>query len=828
MKKLSLTLFAIALLAMLSVPAAAGDNARLQVIHNAADPAAEVVDVYVGDDLLIDDFEFRTATAFQSVPAGVELLIGVAPGNSTGAGDAIATFPVTLEARKKYVVVANGVLGGGFAPNPEGADIGFTLFATDNARESARWGWFVDLIGFHGATDAPEVDIKVRGAEWYELFDNLSYGEFSPYRSVLPKKYILDVYAGDGADAAVVASFDADLSGLRGGAAVAFASGFLAPDDNNGGPAFGLFAALPNGTVVELPARESTAKLQVIHNAADPAAEVVDIYVGDDLFIDDFTFRTASEFVTVPANTELLVGVAPGNSTGSGDAIATFPVTLAPGKKYVVAANGVLGGGFAPNPDGKDIGFTLYVTDEGRTSARWHRFVTLNAFHGSTDAPEVDIKVRNLEWLRLFNDLSYGEFSGYKGVPAKDYILDVYVDGDVVASFEAPLSGLGGGAAVAFASGFLSPDANNGGPGFGLFAALPDGTVIELPAVTPTAKLQVIHNSADVAADVVDIYVNGDLFLDNFEFRTATEFVDVPAGVELNIAVALSTSTSVADALATFPVTLMADRSYVVVASGVVTEGYDNSVNPNIGFNLFPTDDVSTSKYGHKRDVMLNVFHGSTDAPMVNVAAKRAWGRDDFGLLVDGLSYGEFSGSFRVPARKYELAITTGNDGIGDIVATFEADLRGLRGGSAVVFASGFLNPANNNDGATFGLFAALPNGAVVELPALGGALATGAAKGADNSLPTTFALNQNYPNPFNPTTQISFALPEASDVRIDVYNVLGQQVRTLVNSRLAAGMHEVTWDGRSEGGSSVSSGVYFYRLAAGDFSETRKMLMVK
>ncbi|MDT8325012.1 MAG: DUF4397 domain-containing protein, partial [Bacteroidota bacterium] len=73
-------------------------QARLQVIHNAADPAAASVDIYLNGSILLDDFAFRTATPFVDVPAGVALSIGVAPGNSTGAQDIIATFTPTFDA----------------------------------------------------------------------------------------------------------------------------------------------------------------------------------------------------------------------------------------------------------------------------------------------------------------------------------------------------------------------------------------------------------------------------------------------------------------------------------------------------------------------------------------------------------------------------------------------------------------------------------------------------------------------------------------------------------------------------------------------------------
>lgn len=97
-----------------------------------------------------------------------------------------------------------------------------------------------------------------------------------------------------------------------------------------------------------------------------------------------------------------------------------------------------------------------------------------------------------------------------------------------------------------------------------------------------------------------------------------------------------------------------------------------------------------------------------------------------------------------------------------------------------------------------------------------------------EDQLPEGFALNQNYPNPFNPTTEISFNLPNAGEVRLEVFNVMGQQVVTLVNGALEAGSHTVTWDSRDNTGDRVSSGVYFYRLESGDLIDTKKMVLLK
>jgi hypothetical protein len=95
-------------------------------------------------------------------------------------------------------------------------------------------------------------------------------------------------------------------------------------------------------------------------------------------------------------------------------------------------------------------------------------------------------------------------------------------------------------------------------------------------------------------------------------------------------------------------------------------------------------------------------------------------------------------------------------------------------------------------------------------------------------ALPTTYDIAQNYPNPFNPTTTIKYQLPQVSDVKLVIYNVLGQKVRTLVNNRIEAGYHSVVWDGRNELGSAVASGIYIYRFEAGDFQKTMKLMLLK
>ncbi len=97
-----------------------------------------------------------------------------------------------------------------------------------------------------------------------------------------------------------------------------------------------------------------------------------------------------------------------------------------------------------------------------------------------------------------------------------------------------------------------------------------------------------------------------------------------------------------------------------------------------------------------------------------------------------------------------------------------------------------------------------------------------------DEEIPSKFTLYQNYPNPFNPETTIKYAVPKATKVSLKVYNLLGQQVTTLVNDVKEAGVYSVRWNGKNSTGEKVASGIYFYRFKAGNFVQTKKMILLK
>jgi flagellar hook assembly protein FlgD len=97
-----------------------------------------------------------------------------------------------------------------------------------------------------------------------------------------------------------------------------------------------------------------------------------------------------------------------------------------------------------------------------------------------------------------------------------------------------------------------------------------------------------------------------------------------------------------------------------------------------------------------------------------------------------------------------------------------------------------------------------------------------------DGQVPADYGLHPNYPNPFNPTTTIMYDLPEPVDVRLVIYNIRGERVRELVSEPQTAGRHRIVWDARNSNGEAVATGVYFYKIKAGEFVQTRKMTLLK
>lgn len=750
-------------------------DAQVQIFHNSSDPAAAVVDIYVNGQKLpqLDDFKYRNATPYVPLPAGVDIVVTVANSTSTDVMDGvIKTFNLgKLEDNNEYIVVANGVVGTGFNAGEMGRDIDFDLKVLPGKR-FAGMQTQIDVSIYHGVTDAGKVDVYIAktGEEYPETpqAQNLNYGESTEFLSLNAGFYNIKLTAAANKEL-IIGEYNAPLTTAAGLGALVVASGFISPEDENGGVdestyGFGLLAIAPQGFVIPIP-QVDFASVQIIHNSADPLAQIVDIYINGLKLIEDLQFRNATAFLPVVAGEQVNISVNSSTSTVISDGVVkTFQLpALDVNAEYVVMANGVLADGFNEGESGRDIDFQLYA-GAGKTTSDNDQSLDINVFHGSTDAPAVDIYT-DLEGDALFSNLNYGEFTGLTNIPSVDYTLSVTVAGDkstVAGQYTAPLSAPVGNITV-FASGFLSSEDEQDGLdaenyGFGVFAALSNGNVVQLEKYEEQEYMpmvQIIHNSADPKAAEVDIYINGELALDNFAFRSATEYLPFMANTEYEVSINLPTSENVEDgqvSLVSLPM-LEADMEYIVIANGVIGDGFNSGADGReIAFDLYITEGMSESD--DESVVIVNAFHGATDAPAVDI-----YDNDGNELIIENLDYANDIGWTPFDPIDANLKVTA-NGSPETVVGIYSAPLSLFAGKSLYLIASGFLSPEDEQGGSSeqeFGVYAITAGGEVIKLDLF-------------NSVNITLSEKSNlYPNPSS--NQIEVKLDGAVSSSYKIFN---------------------------------------------------------
>lgn len=268
------------------------------------------------------------------------------------------------------------------------------------------------------------------------------------------------------------------------------------------------------------------------------------------------------------------------------------------------------------------------------------------------------------------------------------------------------------------------------------------------------------------------------------------------------------------------PQVLYAYTGVVTVGNAHVEAGDMGELEIRLSNNNLPIAGIEIPMHKTMGDITIDSisFEGNM-APSGFYGAVNPFGAIDDTFKVSILQ--EFGQSPTISASEGLLATIhfsvspTAFDGVIYIDSIYTIDSLPLSGGGYTIL----INQVNASD----------PSGLYVYYPDyIGGSITVGNPTDIEDndiekSLPTNFTLAQNYPNPFNPSTIIAFALPEASQVRLEVFNILGQSVDVLVDQRLSAGVHEITYEAGKN-----PSGVYFYRLSHNAGIETKKMTLLK
>ncbi len=802
-----------------------GPTAKVQVVHNSPYAEAAVVDVYINDALALDDVAFRDATPFLELPAEVPVKIDITGGDASD--NTAPVFTMNLDGG----LPADATLIGIAAGDPLGRDgnPAFDIYISD-ARESAAMAGNAEFLVFHGAPDAPVVDVVARGAG--VLVDDIAFGSFSDgYLSVPPASYDIDIQTAD--NSATAASFNADLSGAADAAIAVLASGFLAPataDD----PGFGLLAVFVDGTTALLPVIDppapAVAHVQVVHNSPYAEAALVDVYLNGDLALDDFGFREATPFLELPAGVPVTIDITGADATDNSSPVFTF--ALADGLPEATLQ--VIAGGDPLSRTGNPP-FDLFISaaQEAATDAG---NVDLLVFHGSPDAPAVDIVVRGLG--TVLDDFAFGSFSdGYLAVPPAAFEIDIETADNAItaASFAADLSGAAGAAVSVLASGFLAPMTGDD-PGFGLLAVFADGTTALLPALAEEVTFSLIDATTNEAISAFDpmpqgasldlgalpshvnirANISGDAGSVRFDMNDTEGFrienfapyalcgdiegdylsCHLPVGMHTVSATAFSERGAAGETGVSGSITFTVLNNGNAVTSFVLVDADSDE-------DLFVLEDGMALDLGalpanlnvraETGDKVRSVFFALNPTPYdrtENVAPFALWGDLEGDYLPGSFATGENT----ITATPYSATRKQGEEGT---ALSITLNVSGESAGKSRVLT---------------GSFAEAPAEDVLALAS------------EDNlEQPEQFVLGANYPNPFNPTTSIRFTLSEQAQVQLTVYDMLGRQVRMLLDASVPAGENEVMFDAAG-----LPTGTYLYRLTTPQGSMTRKMLLVK
>jgi hypothetical protein len=366
-------------------------------------------------------------------------------------------------------------------------------------------------------------------------------------------------------------------------------------------------------------------------------------------------------------------------------------------------------------------------------------------------------------------------------------------------AYAAPLSGLAGKTALVLASGYFDPAQNQNGPAFGIWAFTTTGEAIQLP--TATARVQIVHNCANAPA--VDVFVNGAKAVPGLDFRKATPFVTLNAGVPLTVALkGASASSDTSNPAFRKTYELMGAESYSLVATGLLTsQGY--AANPNgiataFDITVMPGAREISSTSAGSNNAEVRVLHAATDAPFVDVRVQSG------PTLVNNAGFRDFTPYLSAPNADLTLEVTDSAQSA--VVGRFLAPLSAFGDSALLVMASGFLAPADNQNGPAFGLLAVTASGNAVLLPAVS------SAKNVKNSQDLKL-----FPNPSKGT--FSIKLPQNTQVKeVRLISMLGKSE----NANFTSDENQVTVQ------TELSSGVYRVELIGRDNSVLRSSLVLQ
>ncbi len=588
-----------------------------------------------------------------------------------------------------------------------------------------------------------------------------------------------------------------------------------------------------------------TAKIQLVHNAADPLLNIVDVY-WNDMKLDNVSFRKASPLMTVNSGASILT-ICDSSSTDSGTMVlAKLNVSLDSGSQNIAMLSGVLDNTqFLANPSGLSTKLSVYMQSDVKYSSTAGNCF-LNIAHGVTDAPAVDINVKI--GSSVIKNAAYGAVSNSLIVPANNIMLEIREHDSVAVlkTYYAPISFVEGRSGFIFASGFLNTTNNNNGAGFGLFGVDTAGSVASFGE---GGMVQFVHNSPDAAVGNVDVYLNGQNSA-TLGFRNATKLMALPAGTA-TIEIKKAGTSQVLYTIPNFPVTK--DNNSIAMIHGLLDTAFVQNVTSSIdtinkvatrvvknaltydrnpdgkdrSFKVTTKDiQITASLFGNNQ-IML--FQGITGLNAADVK-----GEGEALYIARGISYGEF-GEYRYTkanaSTKYLFTKANTSVSIGEFTYNFT----GKDSLAGVLFTSGFsrvadtiyikksLNQTNDIDSLIYNTYNKFGSAGLALIVWPDGTVDTlktekkyvNSVKSIEGNLDVTV-----YPNPAKDRLFVSFDNAKNESTSLQLFNLQGKEFAVDYNN---ADLR----DGRAELNlQSLSKGMYFLSIQIGDKKGVQKLIV--
>ena len=809
-------------------------GARVQIIHASPTPT---VDIYVDGALAIADFEFETATPVLQLPTN--FTVGIA---AAGDETILAEFPFELGVGGSYVVVATGILGNTDTPFELAADE--TIFGTS----------FSDVVGlhvYHGSTDAPAVDVLADGGL---LFGNLSYGQFSPQVEVAALDYTIGIAPTGGTS---IADFTAPLSGLAGESAVVFASGFLSGGDDD--PGFGLFAALQDGTVLELPEiLPADVELRVVNVTSETLK--VEILTNADMGGFQYTLSSDCDNVTWGgiSNGDALEGTDFTSSIGASGIALGFSFT---GSIVPAGTVGVLSE-ISIDFSCEEASFEITAATISDPSGQGLSVVLGEPFYypaptqcsdGEVEGCDGECYISGMEPVLddcgdCWTPYCYFGMGDFQYIPMDEcddlggsWILPNN-PGDPLWNAAMDCAGVCGGDAVEDCAGECGGSAQEDACGDCGGDVDDPSTCLEHFVVdlewTGVSQLTIFQDSITSleAGDEIGIF-DSNAMLSSGDCGGVTGAALVGAGIWTGEQLEVVSVGSV-DNCAFGGFQLPGYQTGNTVEIRVLHDGMEYAATA--------TWSAGTGTFGDLFMAVAELELEEPNPPFYNVdldwtgVSQLTIFQDSITSLEAGDEIGIFDSNAMLSsgdcggvtgAALVGAGIWTGEQlevvsvGSVDNCAFGGFQLPGYQTGNTVeirVLHDGMEYAATATWSAGTGTFGDLFM-AVSELT-LGDVL--------DNDEvwfgPKSYTLSQNYPNPFNPVTQISFDAGISGEISIIVYDILGNKVKTIMSGFVTPGNYVASWDATDENGNNVSSGVYIYSLVSPEQTISKRMLLVK